>query len=975
MLLEGVTEEGLKRALSSILAARSIESSALLQLDVVTARVGQARAEARERELALAEVLVRIARAELVRFRSSSAASGEAPEIDGDPRSGIAFDFQCSSIEQESWSCLYYRYLAATPLPVQDIAAVVQPGSPHGRRLVSRRLARGYALLLRALGAMEQRSQAERAGGTDAHGELAPPREARGAGAPRLPNPLGRFVGRETQLAYLREHLGRARLVTLVGPGGVGKTRLALRLGAEHASTPTEAVAFVDLAALSESERLPRAIASAIGIRSAPSGREIEVIIEVLDDRPWLLLLDNCEHLVEPAARIARTLLEAVPSLCILATSREALRVPGEQVAPIPPLDLPVSAADDEASRSEAVRLFADRARASQPTFVVDEANLPSVVAICRRLDGLPLAIELAASRVRTLAPPELARRLDLLLPSGGAPPRATEARQQTLWAAIGWSYDLLSEEERRAFRRLAVFPGSFGLDAARAVLASPAEVGADGGADGGRDVGGDVSRDVEADVDEVLEQLVAKSMVRTAALDDGTQLRMLETIRAFAHHHLLATGEMDGARDALLGWCAVLVDEAEPHLSGTEQVPWLNRIDREMDTIAAAVEHALRGNGAARETAARIVAGLDMFGLYRGHGLELAGWLDRLLADPADFDARLRARLAMAAAVVAIADKRSTDAQRHAEAALAGYDSLGDASRVSHIRYLLGTALHHRSRNDEATRELELALEGFRAQGDRRMVGRCLGLLSGIELDRHRIDESMALIDESIAILRQHGNPHDQPIGALNRAMTLRYAGRLAEACTQLEESRALYTSIGSAPGVALSDANLGVAYEDLGRIAEARPAYARAERYYRDQGNVCMRALVQTNLVVLARLEGRERELLPEALKSLRLACRCGTDRVRLMALAVCSRCAFDGGRPRLAFQLLAAVRRLFEQVGTQVTDRDFIEELLPTDAALEDVLQGPDARRLAEAAHAADLDTLIDRLAEGRTTAEAP
>jgi predicted ATPase len=968
MRFEGVTEDDLKRALSSILAARSIESSALLQLEVVTARVGQARVEAREREYALAEVLVRLARAELLRFRGNAADADAAPRFEGDPRAAIAFDFQCGSVEQEAWSCLYYRYLAAIPLPVQDIAAVVQPGSPHGRRLVSRRLARGYALLHRALRKMEQQSLADRAEGTSAPGsdpaaqdlKSAPP-PSRPHTASRLPNPLGSFVGREAQLSALREHLRNARLVTLVGPGGVGKTRLSLHVAAEQARTLGDAAAFVDLTSITDGARLPREIAKAIGIRSAKPGQETDVAIEVFLDRPWLLLLDNCEHLVEDVARVARTLLEAAPSLRILATSREALAIPGEQVAPIPPLSLPAAAPDSpsepsssshrDASESEAVRLFVERARSAQPTFALDADNLPAVVTICRRLDGLPLAIELAASRVRLLTPAEIARRLDRLFLAGGVLPRATDQRQQTLWGAIEWSHELLSEPERAAFRRLAVFPGRFGFDAAQAVIVSHED-----------------PPELAESSEEILDQLVSKSLLRAVPEGGRTRLRMLETIRAYASTQLEAAGETEATRDHLLAWCAALLREAGPKLLGAEQLPWLDRIDKSFETLSAAVEHALRRGGEQRQAAARIVCDLDMYGLYRGRGVEMSAWLEALLADPKAYEPRRLARLELAATVVAIADKRSADAQRHAEAALAAYLELGDEKGENRARYLLATALNHQSLDDEATREAERALDAFRAQGDLRMVGRSLGLLSGILADKQDLEASLAMIDESIEILQRHGNPHDHAIGVHNRATILHYTNRTEEACRQMEENRDRYARIGSLPGVALSDANLGVTYEDLGRYADAREAYARAEGYYRDQGNVCMRAIVKANMVTLARLEGQEADLLPLAMESLRLAARCGTDRVRVLALAVTSRCALDDGRPRLAIRLRAATRRLITRLGPALADKDFVEEQLPTNDALDGLLDAAELQRLEEEADATALDALIEHLAAG-------
>ena len=363
-----------------------------------------------------------------------------------------------------------------------------------------------------------------------------------------LPTPRTSFIGRNDELAELIAALGEQRLVTVTGAGGSGKTRLALQAAAEMVATRPDGVFFVELAALSDPSGIVAQIADTIGL-SAPGVAPAPAVEQFFGSRRSLLVLDNCEHLLEASAVLCDGLLSAAPDLAVLVTSREPLGVPGELVVRIPSLGLPAEPTSASAvAQSEAGQLFIDRTRAVQPQFRMTEENAVAVAGICRRLDGIPLAIELAAARVRHLSPQQIAERLDdrFRLLTGGA--RTALPRQQTLKAALDWSFDLLNEEERTLLLRLSVFVGSFPLSAVEAVCSEDSGVGMDG-----------------PTVLDVLGRLVDRSVVVARPGSDQTEYRLLETVRHYAQERLLATGEVIELRNRHRSWYANLASGSFP--------------------------------------------------------------------------------------------------------------------------------------------------------------------------------------------------------------------------------------------------------------------------------------------------------------------------------------------------------------------------------------------------------------------------
>jgi non-specific serine/threonine protein kinase len=413
---------------------------------------------------------------------------------------------------------------------------------------------------------------------TDAAGPQAPPQPQ----VPKhnLPEQVASFIGREREITELRQLLACSRLVTLVGVGGVGKTQLGLRAAANLMDAFPDGVWFVELAPISDAALLPNAVNHALGVSAGARRSHEDALQEFLRTKQLLLLIDNCEHLIEACARLTHQLLVQCPQLKVLATSREALSVPGEVTFAVQPLAVPDPSsfridptALQTASENESVRLFIDRARAVRPDFTITMSNATAVAEICLRLDGIPLAIELAAARAKALGPQEILSRLDdrfRLLTGGG---RAVLPRQQTLRATIDWSYDLLTEPERALFRRLSVFAGGCTLAAAEVV--------------------GNARGSAAASVLDLLSHLVDKSLV--IAREGGVESRynLLETVRQYGDTRLREADESGLARDAHLGYFLQFAKAAEPHLRDTGQGEWLQRLQAETDNLRAALEWA----------------------------------------------------------------------------------------------------------------------------------------------------------------------------------------------------------------------------------------------------------------------------------------------------------------------------------------------------------------------------------------------
>jgi predicted ATPase/DNA-binding CsgD family transcriptional regulator len=554
-----------------------------------------------------------------------------------------------------------------------------------------------------------------------------------------LPLELSSFVGREKELAEVGRQLEGNRLLTLTGSGGCGKTRLALATATDLVERFEDGVWLVELASLVDPSLVPQAVASALGLREQPGRSPAEALSRYLGSRNVMLVLDNCEHLVEACAALAEALLRFCPRLRVLATSREALDITGEVAWPVPPLSLPdVRRLSDVESlpRYESARLFLERAAAVRPAFALTEQNAQAVAQICYRLDGIPLAIELAAARVKVLSVEEISERLEdsfELLASGG---RTAMPRQRTLHATMDWSHDLLPDEERTLFRRLSVFAGGFNLQAAQAVCS-----------------GDGLDRDR---VPEVLWHLVDKSLMVAREQDGEARYRLLETVRQYGREKL-----DDPEEEAELGrrhasFYVVLAEEADQGLSGPEQERWLILLEAEHDNLRAALTWSL-GEGGDISLGVRLAAALGGFWSTRGYLSEGRRWLEETASRSGSKATQARAKALNGAGWVAMLQDEYEAAGPLIEEGLTLNRELGDKEGIASSLVILGSAAMMGRRDDvpvvallEEARKLRPELE------DQRTVARMVLLESMVMLEQNDRERMVALNEESLALFRE---------------------------------------------------------------------------------------------------------------------------------------------------------------------------------------------------------------------------
>jgi predicted ATPase/class 3 adenylate cyclase/Tfp pilus assembly protein PilF len=577
-----------------------------------------------------------------------------------------------------------------------------------------------------------------------------------------LPAQLTRFIGREQQIAEVKQLLPGTRLLTLTGAGGCGKTRLALQLAADLIEEYPDGVWLVELAALADPDLVPQAVATALGVREEPGRAMMETLQDHLRARTLLLVLDNCEHLLGACARLAEALLRRCPSLRIIASSREGLGIGGEVIYRVPSLSLPgerrgEGATTDELLQYEAVRLFVDRAVAGQPRFTLTSQNRAAVAQVCRRLDGIPLAIELAAARVKALPVEQIAARLDdrFRLLTGGS--RTALPRQQTLRALIDWSYDLLSEKEGALLRRLSVFVGGWTLVAAESVCA-----------------GGDL---LESDVLDSLTRLIEKSLViyeepgtRTDHGSREARYRLLETVRQYGRERLLETGEAEAVRQRHRDWFLGLAEQSCRSDKSLGDAAWMDLLEIEHDNLRAALDWS-QTEGESAQAALRLTAALLRFWGSRGHWAEAQERLAAALSRP-DAAGRTtgRAEALRGLAGLACFQGDYTAARSLLEEALSIGRELEDGNGVALTLLNLGDMVQHQGDFREARRFFEEALAVDRALGSRKIEAACLCLLGKGAEAEGEYDRARALYGEADTLdqLRGHRGQAISQLGAL---------------------------------------------------------------------------------------------------------------------------------------------------------------------------------------------------------------
>ena len=649
-----------------------------------------------------------------------------------------------------------------------------------------------------------------------------------------LPAQTSAFIGRDAELAVVSDLLGGSRLVTLTGAGGAGKTRLALQVAAGPAGRAGRDVWLADLAPLADPGLVAVTVADALGVREEPGRPVLDTVLDVVGGRRLLVLLDNCEHVIGACAKLADALLRGCPGVTLLATSREPLGIDGEQLYRIPSMSVPADG-DDAAAilASEAVRLLADRA-AAQGAPLADDAETTRLAGrICRRLDGIPLALELAAARLRVMSAAELEARLDqrFALLTGGS--RAARPRQQTLRAVVDWSWELLTGAEQAVLARLSVFAGGFGLAAAEAVAA-----------DAGVPAAGVLG---------LLGALVDKSLVQFDRTGAGAgRHRLLETVRQYAAGRLDAQGA-DAVTAAVIAhrdYYLALAETAAPHLVGPGQAEWLDRLDAELGNLRAAIAYSL--TQADPEPGLRLASSLRVYLVARGHAAEGADALRPLLDAPAArAGTPLRVRALAAAASLLKQTGGYAIAERYCQEALAIARAVNDDRLVAELLCEEAWVPLHQGQPGPALPLIEQGLELARRLGDVHLTARLTAARAYARNAEGDPAASAVDLAECLRLFRQAGDQLLVGVQLTNLSDYEISAGHLDSARRHLAESLGIARAVSNRPGAAHATFNLGLAEYLGGSPGTAGALFAEALDLSRRIG---MRAMTAYALVGLA-------------------------------------------------------------------------------------------------------------------------
>jgi predicted ATPase/class 3 adenylate cyclase len=745
-----------------------------------------------------------------------------------------------------------------------------------------------------------------------------------------LPVQLTSFVGREPELAEVGRLLAATRLLTLTGTGGTGKTRLALQVAAGELDAFPDGVWVAELAPLADPALVPQAAAAAAGVVVQPGRPAVATLGDAWRAGRVLLVLDNCEHVLAACAELADALLRACPRLTILATSRESLGIAGETSWRVPSLTLPAAGrvpAPAALTQYEAVRLFIDRAKAALPSFAVTDRNAPAVAEVCARLDGIPLAIELAAARVRTLTPEQLLARLEdrFRLLTGGS--RTALERHQTLQALVEWSYDLLSAPEQALFARLAVFAGGWTLEAAEAVCADDA-----------------LDR---FDVDDLLGRLVDKSLVLADDLPDASRrYRLLETLRQFGRQKLIASGEADATRGRHLAHFLEVAETAESRLLTQEAPAWIDRLEAEHDNLRAALAWSLAEGSppSAADGGLRLVGALAYFWFLRYHRREGRAWLERALARTGTVPTHVRAKALGGAGCLfeeGGADRRLV--LRYLEESAAFFRAHGEPVPAAFALAMMGWHLRSLREFDAATARWDEALALAREAGDPRTMAWPLLQRAYPGGEPRDPATRQRWVDEALPLAERSGDP-------LTLAVAHRIAGDLALQRGDLPAARRAF-GVDLANTRALKETGgIWTALQNLGRVAAREGAFAAARRHYtearalqRDSGTGPRAAAESGRLLAeLALGEGDPGAARAGFAEALALARHAGDQGGVAGALEGLAAVAATGGASTRALTLAGAAAALREQSGRPLPGADrpgYERRLAPAYAALDE------------------------------------
>lgn len=764
-----------------------------------------------------------------------------------------------------------------------------------------------------------------------------------------LPLTATSFVGREDEIRELAGLLEQHALITVTGPGGIGKTRLASHAIAELADGFPDGAWFVDLAAVDDAGHVARAIARVLGVIEQPRRDLVTTIAERLRRETAVLLLDNCEHVLAGAVRFADEILATCANVTLVATSREPLGVRGEHIWRIPPLPgPPIGGALPEIAASPAVTLFADRARAVRSGFELTAENAAAVAAICRRVEGMPLAIELAAARARMLSPAEIAERLELRLQEVLASRDARPPRQRTLSGAIAWSHDLLEDTEKTLFRQLSVFAGSANLAAIEEVC-------------GGEEIPTD-------EVADLVGSLVDKSLVAVSEIDGESRFRMLDAVREFAGDRLRDADEEAQTLARHRGWVLRLSEEAAAGLGSVEQVRWLRKLDRDFDNVRAA----LRGAREAQDPGflVQVLGALTRYLAIRGLGGEAMpylptieepldidrallarGWsaagrlvMDRDLpracelleaardaADPSDLRTRYDASIGLAN--VALLSGRFEEASGHLADAAA--TTAGDDRREAQI--LLSSALVSLGRGDLAKAEglLTAAREAFVRHGDADRLGSIAINLAVLASKRGDFAAGERWNREALERAREVGSPPREARAMTNLGVERYNSGDYDQAIALGEEALRMLRTVGDSRTATIVHTNLAEAFMMRGDLDTAQQ---RLEEAHADAVALGMRAQAGSILLGLSsvrRTRGEHRDAEIALAEALQAFLEGGQKPDIAATLREWAAVAAAKGEPSRAVELLAAERQLRDEIGTAAVAADHAALIARTEA----------------------------------------